>query len=334
MQKSFTQIATSATIGYFHHFFKLPPRPHHWPSRELPIVEKLEYPMNVQSLLSLFKRPLTLLSTASLESTKCLALGFRDALHPRLIGFSLGVWLVTFAVWLSVFIIWWDAIGLLATFLAEFIALGIFMFMPQRMPFGLAQTTSTLSEMANIGPALMGTSVALVVLHYLLIAALFAGAMLISIRVLLELFLMGRIQKQALKTYPHLPTDRSTSFYAGIRNLFGSWFTFLIGGGICLMIPVLNGVLLFGVLSYLNVRGLVNDALDGIADDNECRQVIESQRLTMTVLGIGLVGIMLIPFVALIGPTLTGSSVCHLCIRKLTKLRENASSTNLGAAQE
>ncbi len=276
-----------------------------------------------ESVHSRSKPAISSISARLIEATKCLALGFRDALHPRLIGFSLGVWLLAFIALTVAFIVFRDAIGLLSGVLAKYIVLGVFVFLPQSLPSGIeGMVAAPIAGMKDIGVAVAGGNAAFTVLRYLLIAAMFAVTMLVTVRLLLELFLMGRIQKQALKTYPHIRPGADLPLRLSVRNFVQTWLIFLFGGAIFLMIPVLNGVFIFTLLSYLNVKGLVNDALDGIADENEYRTVIKEERLTMVVLGIGLVGILLIPFVALIGPVLMGSSACHLCMRKISNLRE------------
>jgi hypothetical protein len=252
----------------------------------------------------------------------------RDSLHPRLLGNSLGIWIVAFATWLTVFIVWWQQIKALCMLLAAIFAVGIFFLMPMLSGGGASSATTA---MATIGPAnigfLVGGILALFILPFVFVALLFAVAMSLTIRVLLEIFVMGKIQQRALKTYPEIRTGLKSSLYNSIRDFISIAFTFLIVGAIVLMIPVVNGVFFFALLCYLNVRGLVNDALEGIATDNEVRAVIKAERLTMTVLGMGLVAVVLIPFAGLISPTLTGSSVCHLCMRRLSKLRNSQDSS-------
>jgi MFS family permease len=285
--------------------------------------------MSISSIATRLQRPLIRIAVALKESVICFALGLRDSLHPRLLGFSLGIWILAFSTWLTVFIVWWQQIKALCIFLTGIFAAGIFFLMPMLSAGAASSATTamgTIGGAANIG-FLVGGILALFILPYVFVVLLFAVAMSLTIRVLLEIFVMGRIRQRALKTYPEIRTGLKSSLYNSIRDFINIAFTFLIVGTIFLMIPVVNGVFLFALLCYLNVRGLVNDALEGIATDIELRAVIKAERLTMTVLGMGLVAVVLVPFAGLISPTLTGSSVCHLCMRRLSKLRNSQDSS-------
>jgi uncharacterized protein involved in cysteine biosynthesis len=74
-------------------------------------------------------------------------------------------------------------------------------------------------------------------------------------------------------------------------------------------------------MGYINVRSLMNDALDGLVSESERRAIIESNRLTMLLIGALLEGIVLIPIVGLFAPSILGLSVCHLCMRQTKKLQ-------------
>jgi len=87
--------------------------------------------------------------------------------------------------------------------------------------------------------------------------------------------------------------------------------------------------LFFVLASYLNVRGLVNDAVDGLATDEQRRAIIQARRVEMTLLGV-LVGLFtLVPFAGFLSPVVLGAGVCHLGMRALA----NAGQESDGRAQ-
>ena len=60
----------------------------------------------------------------------------------------------------------------------------------------------------------------------------------------------------------------------------------LVGSLFCLLIPVVGGGLALLLVGYLNVRGLVGDALEGVATDQERRQIVQRHRPQMLLLGL------------------------------------------------
>ena len=140
---------------------------------------------------------------------------------------------------------------------------------------------------------------------------------LLSLRLLLELLLMGRIQAQCLISYPQLSAGVKTSY---LRVMLDALWMLLLSLGLtilCLLLPVVGGVLLFIGLSYLNIRSLVNDALDGLASSAQRRALIRQHRMSMLWLGMLISVWMFIPLLGLIGPLLMGAGACHLLMRAL-----------------
>jgi uncharacterized protein involved in cysteine biosynthesis len=84
---------------------------------------------------------------------------------------------------------------------------------------------------------------------------------------------------------------------------------------------VANVVLLFVLFGYLNVRTLVNEALDGLATRDEQRALIRQARFRMIILGTLLGGVPAIPVLGLMSPAWVGAATCHLCLRELSLLR-------------
>jgi uncharacterized protein involved in cysteine biosynthesis len=90
------------------------------------------------------------------------------------------------------------------------------------------------------------------------------------------------------------------------------------------VIPGIGPALLFLLMGYINVRSLMNDALDGLVSERDRRTIIESNRLTMLLIGALLEGVVLIPMIGLFAPSILGMSVCHLCMRQTERLKKNS----------
>ena len=250
-------------------------------------------------------------SSALAESLTCFGLALREAIRPGLalvsivIGaVSLGLWLLVFSIWGGHIVHWCD---LLSNAILGRLA-------------GQGATPSVL--MLSIGR----------VFAYLFATALFIILVMVTVRVLLEFILMVRIQRYCLPRYPSLKTGVPSSMTAGMRDASGATATLVIGGLLCLVIPIIGGVLFFVLASYLNVRGLVNDAVDGLATDEQRRAIIQSRRVEMTLLG-ALVGVFtLVPFVGFLSPVVLGAGVCHLGMRALAGAGQDADGRAEGVA--
>lgn len=254
------------------------------------------------------------------EAIKCLALGLRDGLRPRVALTSLLIWLMVIVFWCVVFWIWREDVKSLATAALLLIAYGVAQML---MPVAGPATVSAMASGANALGAfafLLSGPVAAVVTG-LVVFGCFMLLCMLSVRILLELLLMGRIQAQCLQRYPALSRGVDNSWRRGLRDALGTLATFVIGGLLCLVIPLVGGLLLFLLASYLNVRSLVGDALDGVATDDERRAVIRSQRLNMLLLGLLGTLLMLVPLAGLVAPSVLGASVCHLCMRQVVRMR-------------
>lgn len=161
-----------------------------------------------------------------------------------------------------------------------------------------------------------------VALSWIAIAATYVFAILITVRVLAELFLMGYVQKQALKSYPAL-ANITTANRASDNVSFGVWIrpwaALILLGPLFLLLPVVGGVLLFVLLSYLNSRFLVNDAAENIASSTEVYHFIKVSRIELLALGVLATLLNFVPLFGLLSPWATGSAVCHLTMRHLTR---------------
>lgn len=254
------------------------------------------------------------------ETFVCLGLALRDAAHPKLAFLSLGTGLLASLFWLAVLVIWWQPIWLGAQVVATAIAAGIvFTLMPAAPAVG-----GSVAAMGNIASAYAPWLLAIQFGPIFTVFVLVGGYLLLvmlSVRILLELMLMTRIQTRVLRRYPGVERGADASFRAGLRDWLGTTSTFVFGGLLCLIVPVLGGALFFVLASYLNVRSLINDALEDVASDAERRQVIKANRLRMALLGVLMSALMLVPVVGFFMPVLLGAAVVHLSVRAHLRLK-------------
>lgn len=249
-------------------------------------------------------------ASALAESLTCFGLALREAIRPGLALVSIVIGAVSLGLWLLVFSIWGGHIVHWCDLLSNAI-LG-------RLT-GQGATPSVL--MLSIGR----------VFSYLFATAVFIILVMVTVRILLEFILMARIQRYCLPRYPSLQTGVPSSMTAGIRDALGATATLVIGGLLCLVIPIIGGVLFFVLASYLNVRGLVNDAVEGLATDEQRRAIIQARRVEMTLLGV-LVGLFtLVPFAGFLSPVVLGAGVCHLGMRALANAGQESDGRAHGA---
>lgn len=232
------------------------------------------------------------------EVAKCFALALCEAARPGLAFLSAILALAAFGLWPAVFAIWWSDLASLAGWAVNKLTGGLL-----HMPV----------------PSSNGSTLWIQAFAYILLAAAFLLLVMVTLRILLEWMLMSRIQRHCLRRYPQLQRGVESSVLGGLRDTIGPVLTFVFGGLACLLIPVLGGGLLFVLANYLNVRGLVNDAVEGLANDEQRRVFIKANRLQMAVLGVLLSVFMLIPFAGFFAPVVMGASVCHLCMRALAR---------------
>jgi hypothetical protein len=274
----------------------------------------------VSSRVHFPNRMTRLRQSAVADAFSCVALGFRDGLSWRLIGFSVGLWAGALLLWVLVLIFAWTQMTSLAAFIAAWCLLGIFVIFPHWLP-ATAQAKLAGVPLAEGADALLGNvfhAVKWTVLPFLVVFLI-----LITARIGLELFLMPLVRREVVPRYPSFPAHPSTGLLTPVKNIAKMGFLAVAIGLPCLLVPVANVILLFIFFGYLNVRTLVNECLDGLASLEEQRAVIRAARTRMVLLGSLLAGAMSIPFVGFIGPSWIGASTCHLCLRTLLRLRED-----------
>lgn len=250
------------------------------------------------------------------EAATCLLLGFRHALTVRAVLLSLSLWVAAIGVWIILFLVFREQLLQLALKAVAIVVYGIGVLLPDSAAGTPSGTGSFGAAVANISS---------LALSWVLVALGYIVAVVLTVRVLAELLLMGWIRQQALKSFPDLSSRGFENDANAKRIAFGIWIRpwgALIGlAPLCLLLPVVGGVLLFVLLSYLNVRFLVNDATDDLASPQEVRALLGGSRIELLALGLMATLLNLVPLLGLLSPWVTGSAVCHLAMRKLSASR-------------
>lgn len=221
--------------------------------------------------------------------------GWRDALRPRLALTSVVVACLATLVMLIVLLVWH---GPITQKLASLVKAGLSHLMAAPSAWAVDALT------------------------WLMTLLTLALGVFLLVQLALQFWLMPRIQKYCLLRHAALKGHLGdTSLRHGVMDGVRTTLTWLIGGSVCLLIPVVGSVLMLALSSYLNVRSLVNDALDGVASDDEVRALIRGSRLPMLGLGALITLTVLIPMAGLLVPVLAGTSTCHLMMTRLARLR-------------
>ncbi|TDM06520.1 MAG: hypothetical protein C4K60_18480 [Ideonella sp. MAG2] len=233
-------------------------------------------------------------------------LGLRDALRPQLALSSLVIGVLS-AIMVAVgFAVGWEPLQL-----------------------GIAALVQAGLVWVGLVPPLWLVSA----LRWLMTAMLFVLAVLLLMQLVLEFWLMPRVQKVCLLRHPQLQgVQAGTGFRHGVLDGARTLSTWLFGGLLCLLVPVVGSVLLLGLSCYLAVRSLVNDAVEGKATEAEVRHLIRHSRPQMLMLGALLAACALVPLAGLLLPALAGASTCHLMLARLERLRAAQATAPVGAA--
>lgn len=274
---------------------------------------------NALSMKARFKS----IGRAFLEAFICLGLALRSSLRPGILIGSSGLCLLMTSFWGWLFYTHFEFIAKAAGLIASFVIMGA-------AALGLLPSVSggpaTISAMANIAPALALMAVYAALLAVAIVVVLYAGAVVLSIRLSLRWVLMGRLKTRTRSHYPSLLQRQpaTTDLLRAGRYHLGPWLGLGIGIGIgpllCLLIPVVNGILMLMLLAYLNVRFLVPAALAGLASGAEQMRVVGAQRGALIAFGLLILMLAVVPVLNLLLPALLGSGVCHLAYRGLDRL--------------
>ncbi|WAF86576.1 EI24 domain-containing protein [Metapseudomonas otitidis] len=256
---------------------------------------------------------------AFLEAFICLGLALRSSLRPGILIGSAGLCLLMTSLWGWLFYAHFEFIAKAAGLIATFVVMGA-------AALGLLPSISggpaTISAMASIAPALALMAVYAALLAVAIVVVLYAGAVVLSIRLSLRWVLMRRLKTRARSRYPSLLQRQPAAadlLRAGRYHL-GPLLGIGLGPLLCLLIPVVNGVLLLMLLAYLNVRFLVPTALAGLASGAEQMRVVRVQRGALIAFGVLILMLALVPVLNLLLPALLGGGVCHLAYRGLDRL--------------
>ncbi len=251
------------------------------------------------------------MSRALLRAVTATCVGLRDGLRPQLFMLSVcvalaagGFWLLVFALWHAE--IWQWAQGVAHWFLGD---------------------AAVVSEGAGVG----GVSVLAALWHQsmqalswvvTLVMVLVGLGLLImlSMQVMLELFLMPKVQRQCLLRYPSLSSDGEPSWRFNFVTSLKLVGCLLLGLPLWL-IPILGPFIYMGLAAYLSVRSLVNDALEGVATPEERQTLVGAHRWAMLSLGLMMQLMLMIPLLGWLMASVVGASVCHLFMPPLVALR-------------
>jgi Etoposide-induced protein 2.4 (EI24) len=246
-------------------------------------------------------------------------LGLRDGFSLRMIAFSLGLWAGALALWTVILVFAWAQAKAFAAFLTAWSLLGVFRLFPSWLP-ATAQAKITGVPLVDGASALLG-SITFATATWIMLVLLILIAVYATVRIAVEFWLMPVIRRVVEKHYPPFPPRAPYSLIYSVTNVAKTGALAVCLGLPFLLIPVANVVLLFVLFGYLNVRTLVNEALDGLATRDEQRQLIRCARLRMIFLGTLLGGAPAIPVLGLMTPAWIGAATCHLFLRELTRLR-------------
>lgn len=247
------------------------------------------------------------------QAVSAASLGLKDGLRPQLLMLSIGVALGAGGFWLLIFMVWSADIWHLAQVAAHWFFSG-----------AAAASEAPVADggwWATIwGGVVQGLSWLVALLIFLAALALLV---MLSMQIMLELFLMPLVQRQCLPRYPSLKLDGAGSLRFNILTSLKLLAVLVLGLPLWL-IPVVGPLVHLALVAYLNIRSLVNDALDGVATLEERQALVRTHRGAMLCLGLIMQLMFMIPFVGLIMASVMGASVCHLFMPPLVDMRAQA----------
>ena len=159
------------------------------------------------------------------------------------------------------------------------------------------------------------------VLQLVLVALIYAALLGLSVALLIVFVFMPRVRALCLQAYPALRPVAGGSLLGPVRLALRLAGWTALGAGVCVLVPVVGGLLFLLLSGYLNVRGLVPDALEDLASDDEVQAVVAAQQADMAGLGASLAVLSMVPVLGWLVPVVMAASVCHLSMRTLLRLR-------------
>ena len=252
-------------------------------------------------------------TTACSAVLQAFRLGLRDSFTLRALGRLAALWSVSALLWLVVFLVFraeiWRAMQTIGAFGASMGVVGT-------MGAGTLNGAGPVSTVAAAAGAAVGGGLGFALGGALLVLAYWL-CLVVTVRIAMELLLMRSIRAQALRSYvqKEAASSAASNWRLSWRTTLGPWLGAALVVPVFLLVPFVGGPLLAAFLAYLNVRTLVNDAFDGIADAAEVRSFVTTHRWQMLLLGVLLALLALVPFVGFLLPWATGSAVFHLVLR-------------------
>lgn len=265
------------------------------------------------------------------EAMTCLVLALRSSLRTGILFRSSLLCLLAFGLWTWLFYNHFELISVASGYLSVFIVAGgaVLGFIPTGslgLGLGGVGAGGGFTGMASGAGALGMLLVYAALLTLAVIALLYLSLIVLSIRLAMRWVLMGSLRERALEQYPHLTqrTRGSSELLSGARYYLAPWLGLGIGPLLCLLVPLINGVVLIALLAYLNVRFLSAPALSGIASGSEQLQAVRQQRGAMIAFGLLIFLIALVPVLNLLVPALLGAGSCHLAYRGMDRAQSPA----------
>lgn len=258
------------------------------------------------------------------EAFKCLGLAFRDSLRPGILLRSAGLCALAFGLWTWVFFEYYEQIGVACGALSLFIIYGgvVLGFLPS-LSGGGGGSVASMGGMAGPLAMLVMYVAALALILFVLV---YTVAIVASIRLALRWVLMGAVRARCIRHYPELQqrAERDSNLLHGVRYVLGPWVGITLGTLVCLLVPLVNGVLLVLLLAYLNVRFLIPAAFSNLATSNEQLGALAERRGAILAYGLLIFLIALVPVLNLLLPALLAGGACHLAYRGLNRTHSPA----------
>ena len=232
--------------------------------------------------------------------TNALVEAAKSLVHPVILAILLIPMLIALVLWIGVAWAYWDTwTGAIQTVVLDHAS---FTWTAKWDLARLASWMAVVAVLAMLAPVILLTA--------LLIATLFAMPVL--------------VRHVARSDYPTLERRNGGALLGSLWNAVAAIFLFALLWLVTLPLWLLGpmGVLLPLLLSaYLNQRLFRYDALSEHADTAEMKQIFESARGRLFLLGLVTGVIYFIPPFNLIGPVFAALAFIHLCLAELERIR-------------
>ncbi|MGY4530912.1 uncharacterized protein involved in cysteine biosynthesis [Pseudomonas sp. TE3786] len=260
------------------------------------------------------------------EAFTCLGLAFRDSLRPGILLRSAGLCILMFALWTWLFFKYYEQIGIACGALSFFVIYGgaVLGLLPSLS--GGGGGSGSVVAMGGMGAGLAMLVIYVAALALVMFAVLYIAAIVASIRLALSWVMMGAMRERCIRHYPELQrrADRDRQLLLGARYVIGPWLGVTLGTLLCLLIPLLNGVLLLLLFAYLNVRFLTPAAFASLATSSEQLAALSGRRGAVMAFGLLVFLLAAVPVVNLLVPALLAGGACHLAYRGLNPAQSPA----------